>query len=97
MVAVLSQINTKSFSVRLSTAQRLIIGTIGIALIAVILIHKERSGVASRCLPISQMPLVEKAVAVALQDADSMLFARAKEIHRFVDPHRQPTAVYRTR
>ena len=87
IVAVLSQVNTKWFSVTLSTAQRLMIGTIGIALAAVIFIPQgTKCDVASRCLPISQMPLVEKAPAVALQDTDGTLFVRAKEVHRFVDP-----------
>ena len=86
LVAVLSQVTTKWFTVTLSKYQRLLIGVIGVSLTVVAFLPKDtRCPAASRCLPVWRMPLVEKADAIGLQDGGGTLFVRAREIHRYVD------------
>ena len=87
LVAVLSQVSTKWFSVTLTMYQRLLIGALGVGLTVVAFIPREpKCNAASRCLPIARIPLIEKAEPVGLQDVDGTLFVRAKEVHRYVDP-----------
>jgi hypothetical protein len=87
LLSIMSQVSTKWFVITLTTIQRGLLACAGISLIAVALWPKEKlCEASSRCLPVVELPLVEKASAIALKDEDGDLFVRAREIHRYVGP-----------
>lgn len=87
IVGVLSQVSTKWFSLTLEPAQRVLLGIIGLALTVIAFTHKDNTCTAStRCLPVVDLPLIEKGAPIALKDGDRELFLRANDIHRYSAP-----------